>query len=81
MLFYLPPMVDEVQCWTLFWYALLCVLHLDEEQRAGCIDIIVFSVGLLLMFCGSSSRCCGFGLQCVIVEFLLIILSYFLEEI
>ena len=37
--------------------------HLDEEERVCCFTLIVF---LLLMFCGSSSRC---RLQYVIVVF------------
>ena len=36
-----------VLCCSLFWYALLYVLsrfciHLDEEERAGCFDYILF---------------------------------------
>ena len=33
-------------CMSLFCYALLCVLHLEEEERAGCFAFIV-----LQMFC------------------------------
>ena len=33
-------------CWSLFWYALLCVFssfnHLEEEERADCFVFIVF---------------------------------------
>ena len=28
-------------CVGLFWYAFLCVLHLDEKERAGCFALIV----------------------------------------
>ena len=26
---------------SLFWYALLCAIHLEEEERAGCFAFIV----------------------------------------
>ena len=58
-------------CWSLFCYALLCVLHsfaiiLDEEERAGCFALIDFClVTVLWLFLAMPPVC----LQCVIVVY------------
>ena len=35
---------DGVLCLSLFCYALLCVHHLEEEEKAGCFAIIVLQM-------------------------------------
>ena len=44
------PLFVRVMCWSLVWYALLCVLsinYLDEEDRAVCFSLIVFLMSCL----------------------------------
>ena len=61
----------RVLCWSMFWYALRCVLssfHLEEEERAGCAALIVlclFAFNVLWLFITVP----WVGLQCVIVVF------------
>ena len=40
------PLFVGICVWSLFCYTLLCVLHSDEEEIAGCFALIVF-----LMYC------------------------------
>ena len=69
-----------VLCWSLFVYALLCVLSsfaiILKRKRAGCYAFISYGRLVTKMFSGSSSR--GPGLVCSVwLWYFLIILTYF----
>ena len=68
-------------CWSLFWYTLLYVfssLAIILTRKRELVALLLLSYALLiLMFCGSSSRCRG--LVCSVCYFL-IILIYFLTQ-
>ena len=63
------PLFAVVLCWSLYWYALLCVLSsFDEEEKSGCFALIVVClvtayVPWLIL------KVPWVGLQCVIVVF------------
>ena len=65
LLLFVAPIVCAVLCWSLLWYAFLCVLSsfaiIQSRKRESwllCFQCLS-GVLLLLMLCGSSSRCRG----------------------